>query len=44
VVTGEAYDVDVVANFMQSTTVKTFCKSVNICHTYERMCSGTSSY
>jgi len=32
---------DFVANFMENTTVKKIRKSVNICPTCERMCSGT---
>jgi len=32
---------DFVANFMENKTVKKMWKSVNICQSYERMCSGS---
>jgi len=38
---GEIYDMDFIANFTENTTVKKLWKSVNICQTFERMCSGT---
>ena len=38
---GEIYDMDFVANFMENTIVKKSAKMINICQSYDRMCSGT---
>jgi len=35
------YDSDFIADFMENTTVKEFWKAANVCHSYERMYSGT---